>query len=461
MMPMTVADVAEVLDVSAPSVADAGRLVVTGVVTDSRAVSPGDLYVARRGSRADGADYAEAAVAAGAVAVVAERDLPDLATLVVDDADRALVRLATWVRDHAPAEVVAVTGSVGKTTTKDLIAAALAPSLRTVSAAGSFNNEVGVPLTVLRTRDDTQVLVTELGARGVGQVAELARWVRPRVAVVTAVAEVHLELFGTIDAIAIAKGELVESVPDDDGVAVLNADDPRVAAMATRTSARVVTVSASGDPAADVVAEDVVLDRHARASFVAVTPWGRHRVVLPIAGSHHVGNALLALAVAGSLGADLAAAAAALATARVSTGRGRIVDVGGVVVVDDSYNANPTSTTAALDTLAAMDVPGRRLAVLGVMAEIGDGHEAEHRRVGALAADVVDVLVVVGEEASGLAAGARSAGLDDVVTVTGPAEAAEALAARTLVSGDAVLVKASRVASLDRVVDAVVAGAPR
>jgi UDP-N-acetylmuramoyl-tripeptide--D-alanyl-D-alanine ligase len=457
---MTVADVADVLDTAPPLVAAAGDRAVTGVVTDSRVVQAGDLYVARRGAHADGADFAGAAVAAGAVGVVAERDLPGLPTLVVADADEALVRLATWVRDHSPADVVAVTGSVGKTTTKDLIATALAPSVRVVSAAGSYNNEVGVPLTVLRTRADTEVLVTELGARGVGQVAALAGWLRPRVAVVTAVAEVHLELFGTIDAIAVAKGELVESVLDD-GVAVLNADDARVAAMAARTSARVVTVSARGDGRADLVAHDVVLDRHARASFVAVTPWGRHPVTLPIAGGHHVGNALLALAVAGALEVDVAAAARALATADVSTGRGRIVDAGGIVVVDDSYNANPTSTIAALASLAAMDVPGRRVAVLGVMAEIGDGHVVEHRRVGARAAAVVDTLVVVGDDAAGLAAGARSAGLDDVEVVDGPSGAVDVLAARGLAPGDAVLVKASRVAALDRVVDAVVAEAAR
>lgn len=460
MMPVTVAGLAAVLDAELDATDDVRERVVGGVVTDSRAVAAGDLYVARRGAHADGTDYAAAAVGAGAVAVVAERDVPGVPTLVVDDADRALTRIATWVRDRADARVVAVTGSVGKTTTKDLVAAALAPSRRVVAAAGSYNNEVGVPLTVVRTEPDTEVLVTEIGARGVGQVAQLSAWLRPDVAVVTAVAGVHLELFGSIDSISVAKGELVEALPPD-GVAVLNRDDDRVAAMGRRTRARVLTASAAGDAAADLVAEDVVLDTRARASFVAATPWGRHRVTLPITGRHHVGNALLALAVAGALQADVAAAATAIATAPVSSGRGRIVDAGGVVVVDDSYNANPTSTLAALDTLAAMRVGGRRLAVLGVMAEIGEDHDAEHERVGAHAAAVVDMLVVVGDAARGLARGARRAGLGEVVVVADTGQAVDAVAGFGLEHGDAVLVKASRVAALDRVVDAVVGGRGR
>ncbi len=207
------------------------------MVTDSRIVTPGDLYVARQGEYADGADFAADALARGAVATVATRDLPGVPTLVVADADVALTDIATWVRDTAEARVVAVTGSVGKTTTKDLAAAAMAPSRRVVAAVGSYNNDVGVPLTVVRTTPETEVLVAELGARGVGQVARLCQWLRPDVAVVTAVAGVHLELFGSLEQVAVAKGELVESLPAD-GVAVLNHDDHRVAAMAARTSAQ-------------------------------------------------------------------------------------------------------------------------------------------------------------------------------------------------------------------------------
>lgn len=453
MIATSTADLATALGMSTTALGPAGDATVTGVVTDSRIVASGDLYVARQGEHADGADFAADAMARGAVAAIATREIPGVPTIVVDDADAALTAIATWVRDTVDPRVVAVTGSVGKTTTKDLVAAAVAPSHRVVAAVGSYNNDVGVPLTVVRTTQDTEVLVAELGARGVGQVARLCGWLRPDVAIVTAVAGVHMELFGSLEQIAVAKGELVESLPAN-GVAVLNHDDTRVAGMASRTSARVLAVSATGATGADVVAQHVRLDARARAAFTAVTPWGDHEVHLPIAGRHHVGNALLALAAAGAVDADVTAAAAALGSAPVSGGRSRIVAAAGVTVVDDSYNANPTSTMAALDTLASMDLSGDRIAVLGVMAEIGDDHDAEHRRVGAHAATALDRLVVVGDAASGIAGGARSAGLASVVVVADAAGAIEHLRQVPARAGDGVLVKASRVEALDRVVEA-------
>ncbi len=271
---------------------------------------------------------------------------------------------------------------------------------------------------------------------------------RPTIGIVTAVAGVHLELFGSLDDVALAKGELVEALPDD-GTAILNADDPRVWAMAARTSATVLGCSAAGSEDAEVVATDVRLDRRARARFTARTPWGTHEVTLPVAGRHHVANALYALAAAGAAGANTAAAAAALATAPVSRWRGAVTEVGDVVVLDDAYNANPTSTLAALETLAAMDVTGQRVAVLGVMAEIGEDHETEHWRIGSRAAGVVDHLVVVGEDATPIMAGARDAGLSRVDKVADVREAVAALA--DVGPGDAVLVKASRVAGLEAV----------
>ncbi len=435
--------------------------VVRGVATDSREVVPGDVYVARRGEAADGADFAGSAVDAGAVAVVADRPLA-VPTLVVPDAQAALVAMATAVRDRCTATVVGITGSVGKTTTKDLLAAVAGATRTTVAAHGSFNNEVGVPLTVCRADEATQVLVAELGARGRGHIASLTTWLRPDIAVVTTVAGAHLERFRTLDEVAIAKAELVASLGPD-GVAVLNADDHRVRGMAAETAARVLWVSTS-DRSAAVHARDVTLDATSRASFTAVTPWGSVPVRLPVLGRHHVLNALLALAAAGEAGADPEAGAAALAGAPVSTGRARLVVArDGLVVVDDSYNANPTSVLAALDAFASQQVTGRRVAVLGVMAEIGATHDDDHRRVGSAAAAVVDHLVVVGEDAVGLADGARDADRDVVVEAVDDAEAAIAAVERIgLVAGDAVLVKASRVAALDRVVVALSddAGAP-
>lgn len=442
---------AQVADAVGGRVADADPdLVVGAVTTDSRDVPDGvpTLFVARVGEQQDGHEHAPGALEAGCVAVLADRDLDGVPRVVVDDTDAALGALARHVRDVVDPVVVGITGSVGKTTTKDLVKAACGASRRTEGAQGSYNNEVGVPLTLLTARSDTEVLVVEMGARGVGQVAELATLARPDIGVVTAVAGVHLELFGTLEDVATAKGELPASLPAG-GTAVLNADDHRVAAMASRTDARVLRYSLDGAPDADLTAVDVRLDEHARARFTARTPWGDHEVVLPVAGRHHVGNALAALAVAGAAGADVAAAAAAMADAVVSRWRGAVVEAGGVVVLDDAYNANPTSTLAALETLAAMEVPGRRVAVLGVMAEIGDDHVTEHWRIGMRAAAVVDHLVVVGEDATPITAGARDAAMPRVDLVPDAEAAVEALADVT--GGDAVLVKASRVAGLEAV----------
>lgn len=424
---------------------------VTEVVTDTRQMVPGALFVALRGESGDGHDHLAAAIEAGAGALLVER-APDGATVpavVVEDTWRAIAQLGVAVRRRVAPSTVAVTGSVGKTTTKDLIAAATGAGRRVVAARGSFNNELGVPLTLLALRDDTEVLVTEIGARHEGDIAALAPLVAPDIAVVTAVAAVHLEVFGTLEAIARAKGELVEAL-DDDGVAVLNLDMEHVAAMADRAPA---VLGYSVDGPGDLHAEDIELDAQARAAFTAVTPWGRVRVRLPLAGRHHVGNALAALAVAGHLGVDLGDAAAALERAPVSPWRGEVLDAGGVTVLNDAYNANPTATLAALETLAAVGRRGRAWAVLGEMAEIGEMAAEEHHRVGARCRQLgVDRLIAVGAHADALAAGAREGGLggQEVAEVADAADALEYLAAR-VEPGDAVLVKASRVAGLEAV----------
>lgn len=428
-----------------------GSAVVTTVSTDSRRVEPGALFVALRGETADGHDHVADALAAGAVAALVERDVaPDGPAVVVDDTWDAIGRLGAHVRTVVDPLVVAVTGSVGKTTTKDLTAAALAAGRRTTAAEASFNNELGVPLTLLQTTADTEALVVEIGARGRGHIASLTPLVRPDVSIVTAVAGVHLELFGDIETVAVAKGELVEPL-EPDGTAVLNADDARVVAMADRTRGRVLTYGL--DTPADLTAEDVRLDRVARPTFTAVTPWGRAEVRLPLAGRHNVGNALAALAVAGAAGVDLADAAAALADAAVSSWRGEVHEAGDVVVLNDAYNANPTSVGAALEMLDAVERTGETWAVLGVMAEIGDDHEPEHEGVGRRAAALgIDHVVAVGRDAAGIARGATAAGTTDVHEVE-DADAAAALVAGRLRPGDVVLVKASRVGGLEAVAD--------
>lgn len=433
-------------------------IVVDAVTMDSREVAGlvaaglRPLFVARRGEHADGHDHAPSAVADGAVAVLGEHEVVAhggrVPTVVVADTDTALAAFGGHVRDVVDPIVIGVTGSVGKTTTKDLLRSALGASRKVVAAKGSFNNDVGVPLTLLSLSADTEVLVVELGARGPGQIASLCTHVRPDVGIVTAVAGAHLELFGDLDGVAHAKAELPAAVGAE-GTIVLNLDDPRVTAMDAVSPAAVLRCSAVGAVGADLAVADLRLDARARARFTAVTPWGDHAVELPVAGAHHAANALFALAATGAVGADVAAGAAALATAEVSPWRGAVDEIGGVVVIDDAYNANPTSVLAALDTLGHLDVPGKRVAVLGVMAEIGADHEYEHWRVGKRAASMVDHLVVVGEPAHAIAAGAREGGLGRVTVAD---DADDALSHLDLRDGDALLVKASRVAGLERVV---------
>ncbi len=454
MIPLTLKEIAEVTG---------GRLtdadpdaVVGGVAADSRAVRPGELFVALPGSRTDGSLFAAAAAQAGAAATLAQEGTV-LAGPRVEVADplAALAALGTAVRDRSAATVVAITGSNGKTTTKDLLAAALATRLATVANQASFNNEVGLPLTLARIDPGTQAVVVEMGARGPGHIAALARLARPSVGVVLNVGESHLGMFGSREAIAKAKGELVESLPPD-GTAVLNADDPQVAAMADRTVARV--VSFGQGPAAEVRAEGVNLGGDGRAGFALATPAGTAQVTLPAPGEHLVSCALAAAAAAHVLGVGPAGVAAGLASAPLSPMRLQVRRrPDGLTVVNDAYNANPSSMVAALKTLAALGRPGgRTVAVLGEMAELGPAAAAEHDRIGRLATRLgSDRLVGVGELGRVMVNAARMEGMwpEEAEAVPGP-DAALALLTPVLGPDDVVLVKASRVVALDRVADA-------
>ena len=428
---------------------------ITDVTIDSRTATAGSLFVALPGTRTDGHRFVDSAIAAGAAgAVVASDRLDSVAgdapVVVVDDPADALLGLGAWVRDTVDPLVVAITGSNGKTTTKDLIAAA-ARGRRTIANQGSFNNELGVPLTCCRLDADTEVLVCEIGMRGLGQIADLAGVLRPTVGVVTSVAAVHLELLGSIDAVAQAKGELVEALPPE-GVAVLAADDPLVAAMRTRTQARVVTF---GRSPSDWRARDIVLDEDVRARFTLDSPYGEAVVRVPVPGLHNVGNALAALAAAVEAGVGLRDAVADLERATVSRWRLQLQRIAGVRVLNDAYNANPTSTVAALQTLSQLPTGGRRWAVLGTMAEIGVTSDQEHRRVGAAVAELgIDGLVTVGPVAAGIRDGADAAdpGGADRRWAVDDVDAAAALIASQVRSDDVVLVKASRSAALEGVV---------
>ena len=457
MIPLQLSEVARITggELRGPDV-----LVDGPVVTDSREAAPGALYVARVGEHADGHDYVPGAVAAGAVAVLGTRQVGETPTVVVADVQEAFAALARGVVDRAPdLTIVGITGSSGKTSTKDLLAAVLRPAGETVAPVGSYNSEVGVPLTVSRVTRDTRYLVAEMGADGVGHIAYLARIAPPRIGLVLNVGQAHLGSFGSVEAIAATKGELVEALPED-GLAVLNADDPLVAAMASRSRARVQTVGLS--EGADLRATDVELDELGRARFTMHTPAGARQVQLRgLLGAHQVGNALSVTAAALELGLTLDQTVRALEEARpASRWRMELFELGGITLVNDAYNANPDSMRAALRALQQMGSGGRRtVAVLGAMRELGPTSEAEHEGIGraAAAADVRRV-VVVGDGAEGIARGALAAGADPGTVSTVPdVDAAHALLTQELSDGDVVLLKSSRDSGLrflgDRIVE--------
>lgn len=527
MIPMTLAQIAEAVGGRLAD-ADDGSATVTGNVEfDSRVIQPGDLFLALPGARVDGHDHAAAAVAAGAVGVLAARPV-GVPAIVVDpvptdsramalefDTDgsgaavlAALGKLARHVTDRLIEDgltVVGVTGSAGKTSTKDLIAAVLRVDGPTVAPPGSMNNELGHPWTALRADEKTRFLVLELSARHEGNIRDLTRIAAPRIGVVLNVGSAHLGEFGSREAIARTKGELVEALPagapdGTGGVAILNADDPLVAAMAERTVARVVRVGRGAD--ADVRAQDVVVDESARASFTLVADGRSVPVRLRVHGEHQVPNALSAAAVGLACGIDLATVAAALSAAEAASVRRMAVSVraDGLTVVDDSYNANPESVAAALKALATMvrtrrdaaaaarpsdsdpsgpgssgtdpsvpdpsdtdpfaDRPAgpRAWAVLGEMRELGDESIREHDRIGRLAVRLdIDRLVVVGTDRPlrAMHQGAVMEGSWGEESVIVPdIDAAIELLSSSVAPDDVVLVKASQSIGLWRVGEA-------
>ncbi|KEI44429.1 UDP-N-acetylmuramoyl-tripeptide--D-alanyl-D-alanine ligase [Saccharopolyspora rectivirgula] len=459
--------------------AQGSEVVTAGVEFDSRKIQPGGLFVAVPGERVDGHDFAAPAVRAGAVGVLAakEVDAPAVVVPPVPVAERssvmalagdtdgsgaavlaALAKLARHVVDRLPQlTVVGVTGSSGKTSTKDLIKQLLEPVGPTVAPPGSFNNELGHPWTVLRADTGTRHLVLELSARGTGHIANLCQAAPPRIGAVLNVGHAHLGEFGSQEAVAEAKGELVEALPED-GVAILNADDPLVAAMAERTRARVVFVGEN--PKAHVRAENIEVDEQARPRFTLVTEQGEAPVALPLHGEHQVGNALVAAAVALQLGVPLEQVAERLnAVQRLSARRMEVARTpDGITVVNDAYNANPESVRAALKTLAAMTRgrPGRAWAVLGPMAELGQAEAEAYDEIGRLAVRLnIERLVVVGEQARVMHQAASLEGSwGEESTLVPDVDAAVALLRAELRPGDVVLAKASNSAGLWRVAEA-------
>jgi len=436
-----------------------GRPIRDGAV-DSRAVEPGNLFVALPGERTDGHAFVDAALAAGAAAALVARppEAADLAgrdatVVLVDDPLRALQAVAGAWRARFDPLVVGITGSIAKTSTKEAVASVLGAAMATLRNEGNLNNEIGLPLTVLRLRSGHRAAVLEMGMYVGGEIADLARIGRPEIGVVTAVQPVHLSRIGTIEAVEQAKGELVEALPPD-GVAVLNADDERVRRMAARTAADVVTYGFAED--ADVRATQVRSRGIDWMRFELGTAGGHRIADIPTLGSLSVHNALAAVAVGLAAGLPVEAIVRALANGWSAPHRAQLVTAGGITFVDDSYNASPGSVVAALELLGGL--PGRRIAVLGEMLELGADHDDGHRRVGEAAAAVVDHLVVVGAGANGIAAGAGSGGQAAVSLDAVPdREAARERLLELLRPGDVVLVKASRGIALDLLVDDLVA----
>lgn len=445
MMPLSLKEITAV--VGGTVAGDPDVMVTAPAVLDGRLAEQGGLFVAFDGERVDGHDFATQAGEAGAVAVLGSRPTA-LPTVVVADAQASLQALAAEaaarLRDRLT--VVGITGSQGKTSTKDLVGAVLSSAAPTVATAGSMNNELGVPLTVLRATGETRCLALEMGARRVGDIAALAALVPPDIGVVLNVGQAHLRYFGTRAAIAEAKGELVRGLRPG-GTAVLNADDPVVAAMRAHAFGPVVTFGTA--PHADVQVAELESDRRGRPSFTLRAGGVETRVALPLVGAHQAVNAAAAAAAGLAAGVPLEQAADALAGASLSKWRLELQELpGGVTLLNDSYNANPESARAALDALAAIE-GGRRIAVLGDMAELGDASETEHRAIGRYAAAKADIVIAVGD-ARPIADGAGG----QAIALADNGAAIDWLRA-SLAPGDIVLVKASREARLDEVAAAI------
>lgn len=426
--------------------------VTAPIVTDSREAAAGGLYVARRGETSDGHDYIDAARANGAVAAIVERVVEvddDFTQIVVDESTEALGRLAAAhladLRSRGGLDVIAVTGSVGKTTTKDLLAQIMSADGPTVAPKLSFNNEVGLPLTVLTADEQTRHMVLEMGASGIGHIAYLTTIAPPDAAIELIVGHAHLGGFGSVDAIARAKAELIEGSREGAG-AILNADDPRVLAMADKARGPITTFSTREDSGADVIASNIVLDPLGRASFTVTAGTSSADISLQIVGAHHVANALAAISGALVLGLGLDVIADALNRARALSPHRmdvRELDIDSLrfTLIDDAYNANLDSMRAAFDALKRIGAGKEKIAVLSEMLELGDESADTHRAVGRMAADAgTSTLIVMGEDAHYYCEGAADS--VQCTMVGGVAEAIEA-ACDTLTHDCVVLVKGS------------------
>ena len=451
MNPLTVSEIAQFAGATLSS--GDGTVVINKVSTDSRTIKPGELFVALHGENFEGHDFVEAGAKAGATGALVDLNwagsVPnDFVLLRATDTLQAYQMLAANYRRSLTLKVLAITGSNGKTSTKDFAASVLARKFRVTKTEGNFNNHVGLPRTILEATSGDQIAVWELGMNHPGEIAALAKIAAPDVAIITNIGVAHIEFMGSREAIAMEKGALAEAI-EPEGTVILNADDPFTQGIAERTRARVVLAGTTGGSV-----RAIEIRQSAEGSeFTIVEGAHRCRAQLPVAGSHMVQNALLAVAAGRAFGLSIEECAAGLAAAPLTKARLQIKEIGGVQFLDDSYNANPDSMKAALRTLVELDADGKRIAVLGEMRELGSESERGHREVGETAATLdVNQLITIGDTAELIAEGARTAGLQKVLSARSTAEAANLLG-KIARPGDLVLIKGSRAARTEEVIE--------
>ena len=430
-----------------------GTIVINKVSTDSRTIKPGELFVALRGENFEGHDFIEAAAKAGAAGALvgfvwADKVPNNFAILRTTDTLKAYQTLAANYRRSLTLKVLAITGSNGKTSTKDFAAAVLVRRFQVTKTEGNFNNHVGLPRTILEATSQDEVAVWEIGMNHPGEIAALSEIAMPDAAIITNIGVAHIEFMGSREAIATEKGALAEAV-EPQGTVILNSDDPFSAKIAARTRARVVLAGTTGG----TVRAIEIRQSTEGSEFTIIEGAHRCRAQLPVAGSHMVQNALLAIAAGRAFGLSLEECAAGLAAAPLTKARLQIKEIGGVQFLDDSYNANPDSMKAALRTLVELDTEGKRIAVFGEMRELGGESERGHREVGEATATLgVDQLITIGTAAEFIAEGARTAGLNKVSSARSTAEAARLLG-EIAEPGDLVLIKGSRAARTEEVIE--------
>jgi UDP-N-acetylmuramoyl-tripeptide--D-alanyl-D-alanine ligase len=451
MNPLTLSQIAQLAGASISS--GDGTAVINKVSTDSRTIKPGELFVALRGENFEGHDFVQASAKAGATGALVDLNwagnVPNNFPLLrATDTLQAYQMLAANYRRSLALEVLAITGSNGKTSTKDFAASVLARRFRVTKTEGNFNNHVGLPRTILEATSEDEVAVWEIGMNHPGEIAALSKIAAPDVAIITNIGVAHIEFMGSREAIALEKAALAEAV-EPQGTVILNADDPFSEEIAARTRAKVVFAGTRGG-----AVRAIEIRQSAEGSeFTIVEGAHRCRAQLPVAGSHMVQNALLAVAAGRAFGLSIEECAAGLSAAPLTKARLQIKEIGGVQFLDDSYNANPDSMKAALRTLVELDAEGKRIAVLGEMRELGAESERGHREVGEIAATLgVDQLITIGDAAELIAEGARTAGLDKVSSARSTGEAAKLLG-EIAEPGDLVLIKGSRAARTEEVIE--------